>query len=239
MEKKEKDINDEDNKVKEKREDEKNEETKEKQQNIKENENNEIFEKNEKEYEQEKNNENKNSKDDKENNIKNNGIEMQLEEKEIEIKNDIQNSTNDNKKINNKFKKSNSSQTIFSIKTFDDLKINTYLKKALNKNNYNTMTKIQKKAIPILLEHKNVIVKSETGSGKTLAYIIPLYQNLIEINETEKISRKNGVYSIIISPTHELCLQIEKIFDKLKYCCINVVYGSLMGGQKIEIEKKN
>ena len=154
-----------------------------------------------------------------------------ITENKINIKNDITN--------NNSFqKKSNSSQTIFSIRTFDDLKINSYLKKALNKNNYNIMTKIQKKAIPILLEHKNVIVKSETGSGKTLAYIIPLYQSLIEINEYEKINRKNGVYSVIFSPTHELCLQIEKTFDKLKSCCINVVYGALMGGQKIETEKK-
>ena len=146
----------------------------------------------------------------------------------------------DNNKNNISFKetKKNNSQTIFSVKTFDDLKINQYLKKALNKNNYNTMTKIQKKAIPILLEHKNVIVKSETGSGKTLAYIIPLYQNLIEINEINKISRKDGIYSIIFSPTHELCLQIEKTFDKLKSSCINVVYGTMMGGQKIDTEKK-
>ena len=135
-------------------------------------------------------------------------------------------------------KNQNSSQTIFSIKTFDDLKINQYLKRVLNKNNYNTMTKIQKKAIPILLEHKNVIVKSETGSGKTLAYIIPLYQSLIEINEVTKINRKDGIYSIIFSPTHELCLQIEKTFDKLKSCCINVIFGAMMGGQKIDTEKK-
>ena len=141
------------------------------------------------------------------------------------------------KKEDNK-KKSNTSQTIFSIKTFEDLQINPYLKKALNKNNYNIMTKIQKKAIPILLEHKNVIVKSETGSGKTLAYIIPLYQNLIEINDINKISRKDGIYSIIFSPTHELCLQIEKTLDKIKSCCINVVYGTMMGGQKVETEKK-
>ena len=141
------------------------------------------------------------------------------------------------KKEDNK-KRSNTSQTIFSIKSFEDLQINPYLKKALNKNNYNIMTKIQKKAIPILLEHKNVIVKSETGSGKTLAYLIPLYQNLIEINDINKISRKDGIYSIIFSPTHELCLQIEKTLDKIKSCCINVVYGTMMGGQKVETEKK-
>jgi len=162
--------------------------------------------------------------------------EKELKENDNEKKEKKEKDNNNNNISSNK--KSKGSQTIFSIKSFEDLNINPYLKKALNKSNYNIMTKIQKKAIPILLEHKNVIVKSETGSGKTLAYIIPLYQNLFEINEIEKINRKNGVYSIIFSPTHELCLQIEKTFDKLKSCCINVVYGSLMGGQKIETEKK-
>ena len=182
-------------------------------------------------------------------------IEENNKDKEIKIENKkkdkelTEDNNNDNliinesisnkniKKEDNK-KKSNTSQTIFSIKSFEDLQINPYLKKALNKNNYNIMTKIQKKAIPILLEHKNVIVKSETGSGKTLAYIIPLYQNLIEINDINKISRKDGIYSIIFSPTHELCLQIEKTLDKIKSCCINVVYGTMMGGQKVETEKK-
>ena len=180
-------------------------------------------------------NENKNNE-----NKKNNEIYLEKEKEKLKNKSSSKNNINNNTNNNNKQpqKKSNSSQTIFSIKTFEDLKINEYLKKALYKNNYNIMTKIQKKSIPILLEHKNVIVKSETGSGKTLAYIIPLYQNLIEINEFEKINRKNGVYSIIFSPTHELCLQIEKTFDKLKSCCINVVYGALMGGQKIDTEKK-
>ena len=176
--------------------------------------------------------------------IKNDKIENESKKEEENVKKydnekkEIDNNKKDNDNNNISNKKKNNSQTIFSIKSFEDLKINPYLKKTLNKSNYNIMTKIQKKAIPILLEHKNVIVKSETGSGKTLAYIIPLYQYLFEINELEKINRKNGIYSIIFSPTHELCLQIEKTFDKLKSCCINIVYGSLMGGQKIETEKK-
>ena len=172
--------------------------------------------------------------------IKNEGVIHSKEEHQNNKNENSEKSKIINKNINNSVKenKKNNSQTIFSIKTFDDLKINPYLKRALNKNNYNTMTKIQKKAIPILLEHKNVIVKSETGSGKTLAYIIPLYQNLIEINEINKINRKDGIYSIIFSPTHELCLQIEKTFEKLKSCCINVVFGTMMGGQKIDTEKK-
>ena len=58
------------------------------------------------------------------------------------------------------------------------------------------------------------------------------------MNEINRINRNNGIYSIIFSPTHELCLQIEKTFDKLKSCCINVVFGTMMGGQKIDTEKK-
>ena len=111
-------------------------------------------------------------------------------------------------------------------------------KKNIAKNNYDTMTKIQKKAIPILLEHRNVVVKSETGSGKTLAYVIPLYEQLININQHQKIDRKQGVYAIIVAPTHELCLQIEETFNKLKSSCIHVVYGCLIGGQNLNIEKK-
>jgi len=190
--------------------------------------------------------ENENINDNKDNDIfkneilKNEDAIILNEEQPKNKKENNQNSKIINNEINPSVKetKKNTNQTIFSIKSFDDLKINPYLKRALNKNNYNTMTKIQKKAIPILLEHKNVIVKSETGSGKTLAYIIPLYQNLIEINEINKINRKDGIYSIIFSPTHELCLQIEKTFDKLKSCCINVVFGTMMGGQKIDTEKK-
>ena len=181
-----------------------------------------------------------------EENNKNKEIKIENKKKDKELTEDNNNDnliinesiSNKNIKKEDNKKRSNTSQTIFSIKSFEDLQINPYLKKALNKNNYNIMTKIQKKAIPILLEHKNVIVKSETGSGKTLAYIIPLYQNLIEINDINKISRKDGIYSIIFSPTHELCLQIEKTLDKIKSCCINVVYGTMMGGQKVETEKK-
>jgi ATP-dependent RNA helicase DDX31/DBP7 len=132
----------------------------------------------------------------------------------------------------------NAKDTIFSVKNFDDLDINKYLKKSLEKNNFTQMTKVQKKGIPILLKHKNVVVKSETGSGKTLAYVVPVFEYLSKLNEEHKIDRRDGVFVIIFAPTHELCLQIEQTFDKLKSSCINAVYGTLMGGQKIEREKQ-
>lgn len=160
--------------------------------------------------------------------------------KKRELEKEIQNEFKEIKEENilEEQKKHEQKNSVFSVKTFDDLDINQYLKKTLTKNNYTTMTKIQKKSIPILLKHKNVVMKSETGSGKTLAYVIPLYEYLYKLNLENKIDRKDGIYSIIFAPTHELCMQIEETFNKLKSACINVVYGSLMGGQKIEREKQ-
>ena len=117
---------------------------------------------------------------------------------------------------------------VFSLKAFEDLPINEYLKKTLVKHNFQTMTKIQKKSIPVLLQHKNVIVKSETGSGKTLAYLIPVFEMLTKLNAEKKIDRKDGPYVIILAPTHELCLQIDNKFTQLRSACINAINGTLI-----------
>jgi len=117
---------------------------------------------------------------------------------------------------------------VFSLKTFEDLPINEYLKKTLVKKSFETMTKIQKKSIPILLQHKNVIVKSETGSGKTLAYLIPVFEMLTKLNAEKKIDRKDGPYVIILAPTHELCIQIDNTFTLLRSACINAINGTLI-----------
>ena len=118
--------------------------------------------------------------------------------------------------------------TVFSITNFSDLDINPFLKKELEKHNFTQMTKIQKKAIPVLIQHKNVVFKSETGSGKTLAYVIPVIELLNKINAESKIERNHGTYILIFSPTHELCLQIEETFNKLRSCNVNIVQGALI-----------
>jgi superfamily II DNA/RNA helicase len=45
-------------------------------------------------------------------------------------------------------------------------------------NNYEKLTNIQRDAIPLILENRNVVLKSETGSGKTMAYLVPLIEYL-------------------------------------------------------------
>ncbi|KAG8182290.1 hypothetical protein JTE90_011108 [Oedothorax gibbosus] len=76
---------------------------------------------------------------------------------------------------------------------------------------YTDPTPIQRQAIPIGLQNRDIIGVAETGSGKTLAFLIPL---LVWITSLPKIVRNEdidqGPYAIIMAPTRELAQQIEE-----------------------------
>ena len=73
-----------------------------------------------------------------------------------------------------------------------------------------------------------MVFKSETGSGKTLAYVVPILEILEKLNQENKIERSQGTYVLVFAPTHELCLQIEETFNKLRSCLVGVVNGTLI-----------
>lgn len=76
---------------------------------------------------------------------------------------------------------------------------------------YKEPTPIQRQAIPIGLQNRDIIGVAETGSGKTAAFLIPL---LVWIQSLPKIERMEdadqGPYAIILAPTRELAQQIEE-----------------------------
>ncbi|MCY6482952.1 DEAD/DEAH box helicase [Clostridium aestuarii] len=86
--------------------------------------------------------------------------------------------------------------------SFDKLELNSNLIEGLKKEGINAPTDIQSKSIPLALENKDIIGQSETGSGKTLAYLLPIFQ---KIN-----SEKKEMQAIILAPTHELVMQIDR-----------------------------
>ena len=79
--------------------------------------------------------------------------------------------------------------------------LDTKIYNALDKLNYKNPTNVQNLVIPKLIENKNIIVKSKTGSGKTASFAIPICQN---------IELKNEVQALVIVPTRELCMQVDK-----------------------------
>lgn len=76
---------------------------------------------------------------------------------------------------------------------------------------YKEPTPIQRQAIPIGLQNRDIIGVAETGSGKTLAFLLPL---LMWITSLPKIERQEdadqGPYAIIMAPTRELAQQIDE-----------------------------
>jgi len=85
----------------------------------------------------------------------------------------------------------------------------------IDKVGYTEPSPIQRQAIPIGLQNRDIIGVAETGSGKTAAFLIPL---LVWISSLPKVSRledqDEGPYAIIMAPTRELAQQIEEETNK-------------------------
>ncbi|MGM1045736.1 MAG: DEAD/DEAH box helicase [Bacillota bacterium] len=89
-----------------------------------------------------------------------------------------------------------------SEKHFTDYQLSEEIGRALNSLGYETPTQVQTEVIPVALEKKDLVVKSQTGSGKTAAYGIPLCE-LVDWNE-------NKPQALILTPTRELALQVNE-----------------------------
>jgi ATP-dependent RNA helicase RhlE len=79
---------------------------------------------------------------------------------------------------------------------------------------YVNPTPIQIKAIPIILSGEDVIGCAETGTGKTAAFLLPIIQNL-------SVKTRPGIRVLVLAPTRELALQIEKNYGELNHVKAN------------------
>ncbi|CAI7627274.1 unnamed protein product [Penicillium glandicola] len=77
---------------------------------------------------------------------------------------------------------------------------------------FTRMTPVQASAIPLFMQHKDVVVEAVTGSGKTLSFLIPIVEKLLRLDQPLK---KHHVGAIVISPTRELASQIHQVLVSL------------------------
>lgn len=90
---------------------------------------------------------------------------------------------------------------------FQDLGLKKPILSTLAKQNYETPTPIQLQAIPAVLKGRDVVGLAQTGTGKTAAFTLPL---LHRISDGDQPGGFRPVRVLILSPTRELALQIEK-----------------------------
>uniref|UniRef100_A0ACB8F0B1 ATPdependent RNA helicase n=1 Tax=Sphaerodactylus townsendi TaxID=933632 RepID=A0ACB8F0B1_9SAUR len=127
-------------------------------------------------------------------------------------------------------------ERVFTSDSFDQLGLHPHLVSTITSVlGVSSMTSVQKQTIPMIIQGKDALVRSQTGSGKTLAYGIPLVQSLQGVEP--KIKRSDGPYAVILVPTRELALQSFQTIQKLLKPFTWIVPGVLMGGEKKKSEK--
>ena len=92
---------------------------------------------------------------------------------------------------------------------FSDFNLSPSLKKRLDSVNFITPTPVQAKAIPPALEGRDVLATAQTGTGKTLSFLIPIIEKLQTLPRTKNAS------ALILLPTRELAMPVEKAFRNL------------------------
>lgn len=111
--------------------------------------------------------------------------------------------------------------------TFQELNLIEPITKALTEEGYTTPTPIQAKAIPLILQHRDLLGCAQTGTGKTAAFAIPMLQILEE--KPKNKNEKGPIRALILTPTRELAIQIGESFTAYGRFT-NITHTVIFGG---------
>jgi ATP-dependent RNA helicase DeaD len=118
---------------------------------------------------------------------------------------------------------------------FISLGISEAIAETLKIHGISEPTPIQEKAIPLLLDGKDIIAQSQTGTGKTFAFVLPILEKLDASNP--------NIQALIVTPTRELALQItheiQKLIEHIDGINILAVYGGQDVASQLKKLKKN
>jgi len=120
--------------------------------------------------------------------------------------------------------------------SFEKLKLIKPIQLAVNEEGYKIPTPIQRQAIPVVLDRRDILGCAQTGTGKTAAFAIPILQILFEEKEDHK--SKKVIKSLIVTPTRELAIQIGESFNAYgRHTGLTnaVIYGGV--SQKAQTDK--
>jgi superfamily II DNA/RNA helicase len=94
---------------------------------------------------------------------------------------------------------------------FDELDLSDDVLDALDAMNFDECTPIQEQAIPAALDGRDLIAVAQTGTGKTAAFLLPV------IDELNYREASNSVKCVVMTPTRELALQIDRQLQGFSY----------------------
>ncbi len=109
---------------------------------------------------------------------------------------------------------------------FTELNVNPLILEGIQKMEFEDLTDIQEKVIPLAISGVDIIGQAPTGTGKTLAFAIPIL-DIIDL-------RSSKVQAIIIAPTRELAVQITNEINEVASSLKGVKALAIYGGESIE-----
>jgi ATP-dependent RNA helicase RhlE len=113
---------------------------------------------------------------------------------------------------------------------FDTLPLDPKLLRAVADQGYETMTPIQAKAIPIVLDGRDVMGAAQTGTGKTAAFSLPLLQKMLQHENGSMSPARHPVRALVLAPTRELADQVAanvKAYARHTQLRSTVVFGGI------------
>ncbi|MCH2371356.1 MAG: DEAD/DEAH box helicase [Pirellulales bacterium] len=117
--------------------------------------------------------------------------------------------------------------------SFDTFGLSPPLLRAIKSRGYEIPTPIQKDAIPLILDGKDVLGCAQTGTGKTAAFALPAIEQLLD----EETNRHHKLSVLVLSPTRELAVQINDCFeDYSKHTNVRqtVIHGGVGANPQIQ-----
>ena len=124
---------------------------------------------------------------------------------------------------------------------FETLALNPKLLRAVAESGYTAMTPIQAKAIPIVLDGRDVMGAAQTGTGKTAAFTLPLLQKMLRHENASMSPARHPVRALVLAPTRELADQVAnnvRTYAKHTDLRSTVVFGGIdMKPQTAELKR--
>jgi superfamily II DNA/RNA helicase len=109
--------------------------------------------------------------------------------------------------------------------SFESLNLNSNLLRAVQASGFTTPTDIQRQAVPVALEGRDLMASAQTGTGKTAAFVLPVLQRLTAPSR----AKGPGPRVLVLTPTRELATQVEEHIRLLGRFS-RIVSGSVVGG---------
>jgi ATP-dependent RNA helicase RhlE len=119
--------------------------------------------------------------------------------------------------------------------SFNELQLIEPVLQALSNEGYTDPTPIQAKAIPIVLQGKDLLACAQTGTGKTAAFTIPILQ-LLHAKKAPAAARP-AIRALILTPTRELAIQIDEsiaAYGKFLPLKHQVIFGGVSQYQQVK-----